>query len=67
MRQFGAGKTAFDVQLAGFAVRKNQGRRRLWVHTANLRLPLILAKISGKIRPDSLKRLPDIRENSLLH
>jgi hypothetical protein len=70
MRQFRSGKATLGIQLTGFAIAKNCFRRGLWLHTANLRLPLIRtwrAEIPGKIIPNSLKGLADIRENPFLH
>jgi hypothetical protein len=60
MPEFGCRKATLGIQLAGCTIRENCLRRRLWLHAAKLRLPLIQAQISGKIRPDSLERLPDI-------
>jgi hypothetical protein len=65
MPERGDGKATLGIQLAWDAIRENPIFSGLWLHPANLRLPLILAQISGKIRPDSFKRLPGIRENSL--
>src|SRR5262245_90923 len=70
MREFLGGKTTLGIQLIGFAIRENRLRRRLWLHTADLRLPLVpiwRIEIPGKIGADPFKRLTDIRENSLFH
>lgn len=70
MREFRSGKATLGIQLTGFTIGKNCLRKRLWLHAANLRLPLIRigrAEIPGKIGPDPFKRLTDIRENPLLH
>ena len=70
MREFRGGKATLGIQLTGFAIRENCLRRRLWLHAANLRLPLIRiwrAQIPGKIGTDPFKRLTDIRKNSLFH
>ncbi len=70
MREFRGGKATLGIQLTGFAIRENCLRRRLWLHAANLRLPLIRiwrTQIPGKIGTDPFKRLTDIRENSLFH
>jgi hypothetical protein len=70
MREFRGGKATLGIQLTGFAIRESCLRRRLWLHAANLRLPLIRiwrAQIPGKIGPDPFKRLTDVRENSLLY
>jgi len=70
MREFRGGKATLGIQLTGFAIRESGLRRRLWLHAANLRLPLIRiwrAQIPGKIGTDPFKRLTDVRENSLLY
>jgi hypothetical protein len=70
MREFRGGKATLGIQLTGFAIRESCLRRRLWLHAANLRLPLIRiwrAQIPGKIGPDPFERLTDVRENSLLY
>ena len=47
MLEFRSGKTTLGIQLAGFAIGKNCLRRRLWLHAADLRLPLINPQGAG--------------------
>jgi len=63
MRELRGGKTTLGIQLTGFAIRENCFRRWLWLHAADLRLPLIEPRrlqIPGKIWADPFKRLTDI-------